>query len=282
MSAMLQTPNATAGRVAPTAFDLDLRVKSNTAVNGEYRMMVLDAPAHVLEQCQAGQFFNILCPQAGGETPYLRRPMSIYGFYPEKNELHFLYKVGGAGTRAMATLGENDSLTVFGPLGTPFTIEPDWNHLVLVARGVGLATLAPLALEAKRLGRRLTAVCSARHPDYLMSIDLFEGLGAKVVALTDAEGTSAPDNLEKVLEGLIAEGRADAFYTCGSNRILRLLQKLGEAHGIPGQVALEQQMACGIGMCQCCVRKFNRDGKVVNLRVCREGPVFDMAEAIAW
>jgi dihydroorotate dehydrogenase electron transfer subunit len=115
-----------------------------------------------------------------------------------------------------------------------------------------------------------------------MSIDLFEGLGATVIALTDAEGTSAPDNLEKVLEGLIAEGRADTFYTCGSNRILRLLQKLGEAHGIPGQVALEQQMACGIGMCQCCVRKFNRDGKVVNLRVCREGPVFDMAEAIAW
>ncbi|TYR30687.1 dihydroorotate dehydrogenase electron transfer subunit [Mesorhizobium microcysteis] len=267
---------------APAVFERDLEVLSNEPVNGEYMRLVLRAPAALLQQCRAGQFFHLLCPVVGGERPYLRRPMSIYGFYPEREELHFLYKVTGEGTRALFHLGPDDRLNVLGPLGQGFSIEDDWNHLVLVARGVGLATLAPLALEAKRLGRKLTAICSARSPDVLMSIDYFRDLGADIVTVTDAENTAGVDNLERIIEELIADKGVDAFYTCGSNRLLRLLQNLGERHDIPGEIALEQQMACGLGMCHCCVRPFRKDGRQVNLRVCREGPVFDMQEAMPW
>jgi len=268
--------------IKPVVFERDLQIISNVQVNGEYRQMVLKAPREMLEQCRAGQFFHLLCPQLGGENPYLRRPMSIYGFYPDKGELHFLYKVTGEGTRALAHLGAGDTLNVLGPLGRGFTIADNWQHLVLVARGVGLATLAPLALEANRLGRKLTAICSARSDDVLMSVDYFRSLGANVVTVTDAEGTSSIENLEAIIEGLIAEEGVDAFYTCGSNRILRLLQRIGEKHEIPGEIALEQQMACGLGMCHCCVRPFRKEDRVVNLRVCREGPVFDMQEAMPW
>lgn len=266
----------------PVVFERDLPVISNDPVNGEYRLMILSAPVDMLDQCRAGQFFHLLCPQIGGETPYLRRPMSIYGFYPEKGELHFLYKVTGEGTRALSHLKAGDTLNVLGPLGRGFNIEDDWNHLVLVARGVGLATLAPLALEAKRLGRKLTAICSARSADVLMSVEYFEALGARVITVTDTDGTSSLENLETLIEELVASEGADAFYTCGSNRMLRLLQKIGERHDIPGEIALEQQMACGLGMCHCCVRPFRKDGAQVNLRVCREGPVFDMQEAMPW
>lgn len=268
--------------IKPVVFERDLQIISNVQVNGEYRQMVLKAPREMLEQCRAGQFFHLLCPQLGGENPYLRRPMSIYGFYPDKGELHFLYKVTGEGTRALAHLGAGDTLNVLGPLGRGFTIADNWQHLVLVARGVGLATLAPLALEANRLGRKLTAICSARSDDVLMSVDYFCSLGANVITVTDAEGTSSIENLEAIIEGLIAEEGVDAFYTCGSNRILRLLQRIGEKHEIPGEIALEQQMACGLGMCHCCVRPFRKEDRVVNLRVCREGPVFDMQEAMPW
>ena len=276
-----RTVTGAAGR-APKAFERDLEVRANEPVNGEYRKLVLAAPDDLLARCRAGQFFHLLCPQLGGEAPYLRRPMSIYGFYPETGELHFLYKVTGAGTRALALLAPGDRLNVVGPLGQPFAIDPEWRHLLLLARGVGLATLAPLALEARRLGRRLTAICSARHPDLLMSLDYFRDLGAEVVTVTDAEGSSAVGNLERMVEAMIASDGVDAFYTCGSNRMLKLLQRLGERHGIPGQVALEQQMACGLGMCHCCVRPFRKEGRTVNLRVCREGPVFDLQEATAW
>jgi len=266
----------------PLVFERDLQIISNVQVNGEYRQMVLKAQREMLERCRAGQFFHLLCPQLGGENPYLRRPMSIYGFYPEKGELHFLYKVTGEGTRALAHLRAGDTLNVLGPLGRGFTIADDWNHLVLVARGVGLATLAPLALEANRLGRKLTAICSARNGDVLMSVDYFRSLGANVITVTDAEGTSSIEHLEGIVEGLIAEEGVDAFYTCGSNRILRLLQRIGGKHDIPGEIALEQQMACGLGMCHCCVRPFRKEDRVVNLRVCREGPVFNMQEAMPW
>lgn len=264
------------------AFEVSLAVIANEPVNSEYRKLILAAPEDLLLRCRAGQFFHLLCPEGRGEAPYLRRPMSIYGFYPDRGELHFLYKVTGAGTRALATLVAGESLNVLGPLGQGFEIDDQWQSLVLVARGVGLATLAPLALEARRLNRRLTAICSARHPDYLMSTDYFAELGAEVIAVTDAEGTSCLENVEKIIETLIAGGRADAFYTCGSNRMLRLLQEIGGKHGIPGQIALEQQMACGIGMCHCCVRPFSIGDQLVHIRVCREGPVFDMMEAIAW
>jgi dihydroorotate dehydrogenase electron transfer subunit len=266
----------------PVAFERALPVVGNLPVNGEYMKLVLAAPADLVSRCRAGQFFHILCPQITGETPYLRRPMSIYGFDEERGELEFLYKVTGAGTRSLAALDTGDRLNVVGPLGRPFEIAPEWRHLVLLARGVGLATLAPLALEARRLGRKLTAICSARSPELLMSLDYFRNLGAEVIAVTDSDGSSAMENLEKVLEDLIAREGVDAFYTCGSNRMLKLLQRLGARHCIPGQIALEQQMACGLGMCHCCVRPFRKAGRTVNLRVCREGPVFDLQEATAW
>jgi len=274
-----------AGRRAqqpPVAFERTLPVLANETVNGEYMKLVLAAPVELIALCHAGQFFHILCPQLGGETPYLRRPMSIYGFDAQAGELQFLYKVTGAGTRGLAALDTGDRLNVVGPLGRPFVIAPEWRHLVLLARGVGLATLAPLALEARRLGRTLTAICSARTPELLMSLDYFRDLGADVIAVTDSDGSSSVENLEKILEGLIEGQGVDAFFTCGSNRMLKLLQRLGTRHGIPGQIALEQQMACGLGMCHCCVRPFRMDGRTVNLRVCREGPVFDLQEATAW
>ncbi len=260
---------------------VDCTIKSNSPVNGEYRLLILDAPQEILD-CQPGQFFHLLCPTAGKYQPYLRRPMSIYGSYPEKAELHFLYKVAGEGTSAMATLGMGQSLNVLGPLGHGFNIKPDWQNLLLVARGVGLATLAPLALKARRLDRSLTAICSARSSKLLMSIDYFQNLGVTVIAVSDEDGSSSVENLHHLIKDQIATTGIDAIYTCGSNRLLKLLKSIGKQYGIPGQIALEQQMACGIGMCQCCVRPFNRGGVIVQERVCREGPVFDIQATIEW
>ena len=76
--------------------------------------------------------------------------------------------------------------------------------------------------------------------------------------------------------------RADAFFTCGSNRLMLLMQTLGREFSIPGEVALEQQMSCGLGMCFCCVRNFSVDGAIEARRVCTEGPVFNLDEALPW
>jgi dihydroorotate dehydrogenase electron transfer subunit len=84
------------------------------------------------------------------------------------------------------------------------------------------------------------------------------------------------------LRRLIAEKKADAFFTCGSNRLMQLMKRLGKEHGIPGQMAMEQIMACGLGPCYICVRTFEVKGKLEMRRVCVEGPVFDLQECLGW
>ena len=253
----------------------------NTAVNAEYLNIAVAADA-VLTAVEVGQFFHLLCPGSGPNAPFFRRPMSVYRSDTKAGRVEFLYKIHGAGTRALAMLDAGDTLDMFGPLGEGFTLDPRWRNIVILGRGVGLATLAPLAEMAAGRGIGVTAVLSARSPAVLMSVDRFQAIGARVIGVTDAQGTSGPARLERLIRGLIARGEADAFFTCGSNRLLLLLQRLGQEFGIPGQVALEQQMACGLGMCFCCVREFSVNGAVVHRRVCWDGPVFDLQEAVSW
>ncbi|SEK28286.1 dihydroorotate dehydrogenase electron transfer subunit [Pacificibacter marinus] len=263
----------------PRCSEATCRVVSNTLVNGEYRLLTLDAPEQILD-CQPGQFFQLLCPEPQGEHPFLRRPMSIYGYDKVAGRLEFLYKVTGAGTRGLATLEAGDAFNVLGPLGQGFSMPDDWQHLMLVARGVGLATLAPLARMAQEKGRKMTAICSARRPELAMSVDLFKSFGAEVIVVHDQDGSSTPEALRTLIEDRIETSQVDAFYTCGSSRLLRLLQSLGASHGIPGEIAMEQQMACGLGMCQACVRSFRVGDQIIQRRVCREGPVFPISEAM--
>ena len=115
-----------------------------------------------------------------------------------------------------------------------------------------------------------------------MSEDLFDDLGATTITVVDEDGSSAVENVEEILEKLISHGKADAFFTCGSSRLLKLMQTLGKKHDVPGQVAMEQIMVCGIGACYVCMRTFEVNGEKTLKRVCREGPVFNMQEAVGW
>ena len=78
-------------------------ILSNEAINAEYRLMTVAAPAIALT-AKPGQFFHLKCPTAAGQAPYLRRPMSIYDIDRGNGRLSFLYKVQGTGTRALADL----------------------------------------------------------------------------------------------------------------------------------------------------------------------------------
>jgi dihydroorotate dehydrogenase electron transfer subunit len=256
-------------------------VIANSWVNAEYKHLVLACDG-AAARAAPGQFFHLLCPAGGAEAPYLRRPMSVYRADPAAGRLEFLYKVTGAGTRAIASLEPGDPFDILGPLGTGFDLAAALRHIVVVGRGVGLATLAPLAACARERGIGVTAILSARRPELLMSVALFREAGAEVVTVTDSEGTSGPASVERLLHGLIAAGSADAFFTCGSNRLMQLMKRLGGQHGIPGQVAMEQVMACGLGPCYVCVRTFEVNGRRELRRVCIEGPVFNLQEAVGW
>jgi dihydroorotate dehydrogenase electron transfer subunit len=278
---LLDTRSGSPSVLQRTADDVVATVASHEWVNREYKHLVLDAPDPA-PQAQAGQFFHLECPHTDKDKPFFRRPMSVYRADPRARQVAFLYKVTGAGTRGLASLAPGDTMRMLGPLGVGFTLDRNWKNIVVLGRGVGLATLAPLAEMAAARGVGVTAILSARGPAQIMSAERFAGIGARVETVLDSDGSSAVENVERLLRELAGQRRADAFFTCGSNRLMLLMQRLGRELGIPGQVALEQQMACGVGMCFCCVRNFTVGNDVVSRRVCWDGPVFSLDEAMSW
>jgi dihydroorotate dehydrogenase electron transfer subunit len=255
-------------------------VVSHDWVNAEYKHLVVEASSKALSVIP-GQFFNLLCPSPDVGELFFRRPQSVYRIDRDRGRIEFLYKCVGRGTRGLATLKKGDDLNMVGPLGVGFRLDPAWRHIVVLGRGVGIATLGPISQLAREARIGVTAILSARNADFVMADAFFREAG-DVAMVLDTDGTSAVENVEKILERLILENRADAFFTCGSNRLFQLMKRVGRANGIPGQVAMEQVMACGLGPCYVCVRTFEVDGKRELRRVCIEGPVFDMQEAIGW
>lgn len=259
------------------------KVLSNTAVTAEYRLLVAKAPQLALTAVP-GQFFHLLCPAVEDQAKFmLRRPMSIYRIDRDNQEVAFLYKVTGRGTRGLATLQPGDTLDALGPLGKGFNLPADTRHVLLIARGVGLATLTPLAAHAKAQGAHITAVLSARNEDAVLSRDELRAAGATVITVLDTDGSSAPEKLRSALDKIQIEQPFDYVATCGSNRLFHLTQAFCAQHGIAGEVALEARMGCGTGMCYACVAPIRQpDGSQTLQRVCWDGPVFAIEEATGW
>lgn len=266
---------------AATVASYRCRIVEHHWVNQRYKYLRLESDAPLATITRPGQFYQLTCPATADAQPFLLRPMSVYGTGPESGRIEFLYNVTGVGTGTLATLPVDATMDIVGPLGNTFTFAPTYRRILVVARGVGLATMAPLIRQAADKGVAITAVMSARTPADLMEKEFLRGARAQVHSVFDADGTSAVANVEGLLRGLIDDQRPDAVYTCGSHRLLMLLQRVLEDYpSIHGEVAMEQRMACGMGVCLSCVRLFDCDGDKQFLRVCREGPVFSIRDVV--
>src|ERR1700735_1736761 len=208
---------------------------SHDWVNAEYKHLVVEASAKALT-VTPGQFFNLLCPSPDVGELFFRRPQSVYRVDRRRSRVEFLYKCVGRGTRGLATLEKGDDLNMVGPLGVGFRLDPAWRHIVGLGPGLGIATLGPISQLARETDVGVTAILSARDKDFVMADTLFREAG-EVVSVLDTDGSSAVENVEKIIESLIAQQRADAFFTCGSNRLFQLMKRIGKARNISGQVA---------------------------------------------
>ncbi|GGH88603.1 dihydroorotate dehydrogenase electron transfer subunit [Pullulanibacillus pueri] len=253
----------------------DLKLLSNRQVSARYWHMVVDASA-VEDNVQPGQFFNIRCGNT--YSPLLRRPFSIYRI--NKNTLEFLYLVKGEGTKKLTELEKGETINLFGPLGVPFSLEKEDQTILLLARGVGIATLAALAQEANEMGIKTVAILSARTRDDLLATEALHSFGAEVYKVTEEEGTSDVENVRQILHRILDTHLINRLFTCGSKRLSVLLQGIGKERGIPGQIALEEHMGCGMGVCYACVCDIQRSGAKHSVKVCQDGPVFSLEEVV--
>lgn len=257
------------------------KVVEHRWVNNRYRYLRLESTADLAAATRSGQFYQLRCPATNDLQPFLLRPMSVYGVGPASGCIEFLYNVTGVGTAALATLDAGGSMDIVGPLGNTFTFAPTFKRILVVARGVGLATMAPLVRDAGKAGVAVTALMSARLPADLMRDEFLRGVDAEVFSVFDSDGSSAVEHVEILLRRLIEQQNPDVVYTCGSHRLLMLLQRvLADYPQVRGEVAMEQRMACGMGVCLSCVRMFDTPTGKHFKRVCREGPVFPIREVV--
>ena len=254
---------------------------------GAYWAMTLVAPG-IAEQTRPGQFVAIAV--GGPETPMLlRRAFSIHavretGIYG--GTVEFVFAVHGKGTEWLSRLRQHDGVDVVGPLGRPFALPREPAHCVLVGGGYGAAPLFLLADALRARGCRVDFVLGAATGDRLFGALEAKRMAASVAFTTDDGSFGQQGRVSDVLPDVIARTRADVVYACGPMAMLEAVSRIAaEAYdgaGIPAQVAVEEAMACGVGVCMTCVLPvIGDDGETRMVRSCVEGPVF-AADRLRW
>jgi dihydroorotate dehydrogenase electron transfer subunit len=276
---------------------------------GAYHALTLVAP-RIAGQARPGQFVHLL---AGEDRSFpLRRPFSIHraerpggsggppewspggpggsGGPPEWSPggpgaalgtVEVVFDVVGAGTLALSRLRPHDVVDALGPLGRPFTPPETPTGCVLVGGGYGTAPLYFLATELRLRRCRVDFVIGAASAGRLLDAMEAKRLGHSLTLTTDDGSAGRRGLVTDPLGDLLARTRAGQVYACGPMPMLAAVSRVAAAAGVPCQVAVEEQMACGTGICFSCVLPVGPGAPTRMARSCLEGPVFDGA-AIAW
>lgn len=229
-----------------------------------------------------GQFV-MLSPGARAEVartdPLLPRPMAVYRAQARGAgaEVEILYKLSGRGTRLLADALPGQSVGLVGPLGHSFELPAAGERAVLVAGGTGIASVYELAARARE-NTQVAVLLGARTQDDLMGVEDFEALGVTLRIATEDGSAGERGLVTALLEDELSAGVAARVYACGPTPMMRACAEMASAHRRPCVVSLENNMACGFGVCLGCAAPLAAGGFAL---VCRDGPMFD-AEGVAW
>lgn len=207
-----------------------------------------------LSAFEAGQFVMVWLPGID-EKPYTLS-------YLDEEEFGITVVKRGPFSSRLHALRPGDMAGFRGPYGRGFRMVADPSRAILVGGGCGMATLALLAEEYKEA----FILQGARTAAELFFTDRFP-----IMTLCTEDGSCGHAGLPtECLDRFLSEGRYDAVYACGPERMLRAVFDVCEAHGTRCQLSLERYMKCGLGVCGQC----DCDGRLV----CRDGPVFTSDE----
>ena len=274
-------------RTDPSALPIraDAEVLQNAAGKGDNRQISLRVPGW--PGSKPGQFVML---SAGARTrversdPLLPRPMAVYrtGEIAGEPRLEILYKVAGRGTALLAETLPGQSVRLVGPLGQPFPAPTSAAaRPILVGGGTGIASLYELAASAaEQLGNpsRVAVVLGARTGDDLMGREDFAALGVSLHIATEDGSDGTKGLVTDVLAGLLGEQPSATVYACGPTPMMRRCAEMAGESGARCIVSLENNMACGFGVCLGCAAPLSGGGFAL---VCRDGPVFD-ATQVQW
>lgn len=244
---------------------------------GAYHQILLNV-GDVVKQCKPGNFVAI---SVGGESSkmILRRAFAISRVSENSQyggTMELIVAPHGSGSKWLCSQSEGSELDIVAPLGTSFGIPTEPINALLIGGGYGSAPLFGLADVLKSRGCKVDMLLGA-------------SVGSKIYA--PMEGKRSVNSLKiytedgsmgetgRVTESLlriIEDREIDVIYSCGPMAMLSAITSLVAETDVIHQCAVEESMACGIGICMTCVLPVsNPDGSTSMLRSCIEGPVMD-------
>jgi dihydroorotate dehydrogenase electron transfer subunit len=244
---------------------------------GAYHSITLVAP-EVADKAKPGQFIEVAVPE--GRNFLLRRPFSIHEASRRggwAGTLEIVLDPIGPGTAWLAGVKTHDVLDVIGPLGRAFSYPAELTSCLLVGGGYGAAPLYFLAEELRARNKNVHMILGAREHERVFKPIEAKRLADSVVVTTEDGSMGERGRVTDALPSAVARTGAEVVYACGPNPMLRAVAEYCQSRGIPCQVAVEEMMACGLGVCwTCAVPVIAKDGRGWwNLRACLEGPVFN-------
>jgi dihydroorotate dehydrogenase electron transfer subunit len=244
---------------------------------GSYHLVSMVAPG-VAAAARPGQFLTV---GVGGDASsmLLRRAFSIYrtraaGVYGGTVDL--VVADVGPGTHWLVGRKVHDVLDVIGPLGRGFSLPRQPAHAVLVGGGYGAAALFGLAEALRARGCRVDFILGSATESGLFGVLEGKRMAASVTVTTDDGSVGEAGRATDVLHDVIERTEADVVYACGPMGMLAAVDRICADYNLPCQLAVEESMACGIGVCMTCVLPVRGDdGMTRMLRSCKDGPVFN-------
>ncbi len=250
-------------------YNIDARVTSVRRVAEQILALRFHAP-ELAAVLQPGQFINIRVSELF--DPLLRRPYSISDIHGDECEI--LFAVVGKGTSLLSRAREGDRIGVLGPLGNSFGIDKPFDTAVIVAGGIGVAPFPLLTRRLSGAGKRVISFIGARHAGLLVR----EGLENLHEATDDGSAGFHGTVVDCMSACLDAEALdSPRIFACGPNIMLDAVKNYAGTSGIPCELSLESEMACGVGICQGCpVERTHGERKYA--LVCTDGPCFEAGD----
>ena len=246
-----------------------------------YHAMTIVAPG-VAARFKPGQFIALAV--GGPVTPMLlRRAFSIHDVRPDHGgTVEIVFAANGSGTQWLAERRARDVLDVAGPLGRPFPVPRDPVSCLLVGGGYGSAALFSLAGRLRERRCSVDFLLGAASGDRVFGALTARRTGRTATITTEDGSLGSRGVVTDMMGQIIHEARTDVIYACGPMGMLRQVTSLARRYDIPVQVAVEEKMACGIGVCMTCVLPVTgSDGITRMVRSCVDGPVF-RGEQVRW
>lgn len=247
---------------------------------GAYHSLTFVAP-DIAERTEPGQFVSVA---VGASGALLRRPFSVFAVSkhgPWAGTVEIVFDAIGRGTRWLMARTKHDVVDIVGPLGRPFPLPQKPIGCLLVGGGYGAAPLLYLAQRLQKQGLRTDMVLGAGTAERVFNAIEAKRLSASAHFTTEDGSLGRHGMVTDILDEVLENSGAGVIYACGPMPMLAAVAQTARRRRLPCQVAVEEAMACGVGVCWTCVLPYRRKDGMANLRACVDGPVFNAAR-VAW